>query len=58
MLVNLGLNLKSQSHEAAYRLIPVLEWIEMRGQLDEVGKGLLGDLRRTHTALSPTLRDS
>lgn len=51
MLVNLGLNLKSQNHEAAHRLIAVLEWFETMGQLDEVGKGLLGDLRRTPTVL-------
>jgi hypothetical protein len=58
MLVNLGLNLSSQNDEAAYRLISVLEWIEGRGQLDEVGKGLLDDLRRTQPVTPAAFKDS
>ena len=47
ILVNLGIHLQWQNDAAAYNLVPVLEWLEGRGWLDEIGKGLLDGLRRT-----------
>jgi hypothetical protein len=47
MLVNLGAHLQWQDDSAAYRLIPVLEWLQDQRQLDEIGVGLLRGLRDT-----------
>lgn len=47
MLVNLGAHLQWQDNPSAYALIPVLEWLESRHQLDEMGVGLLNGLRST-----------
>ncbi len=48
ILVNLGAHLQWQNDHAAYKLIPVLEWLDANGQLDPMGRGLLEGLRRTH----------
>jgi hypothetical protein len=45
LLVNLGIHLQWQNDEAAYKLIPILEWFEACGHLDDIGKGLLNGLR-------------
>jgi hypothetical protein len=47
MLINLGAHLQWQDDWAAYKLIPVLEWINERGQLDRMGQGLLEGLLGT-----------
>lgn len=47
MLVNLGAHLQWQDDSAAYSLIPVLDWLQGRRQLDEIGIGLLRGLRDT-----------
>ena len=47
MLVNLGVHLQWQNDQAAYKLIPVLEWLDGEGRLDPIGKGLLDGLRGT-----------
>jgi hypothetical protein len=46
MFVNLGAHLQWQDDGSAYALIPVLEWLEARHQLDEIGVGLLNGLRK------------
>lgn len=50
LLVNLGIHLQWQNDRAAYRLIPVLEWIDQYNYLDEIGRGLLRNLRATEAA--------
>jgi hypothetical protein len=47
MLVSLGVHLQWQNNPEAYELLPVLEWLEEKGHLDPMGKGLLGGLRET-----------
>jgi hypothetical protein len=47
MVVNLVVHLQWQNDHAAYRFLPVLEWLEARGELDPLGKGLLESLRKT-----------
>jgi hypothetical protein len=47
MLVNLGAHLQWQNDLAAYKLVPILEWLNGVGQLDPMGKGLLEGLQRT-----------
>jgi hypothetical protein len=47
MLVSLGTHLQWQNDREAYELLPVLEWLDGRGHLDPMGKGLLEGLRRT-----------
>jgi len=47
MLVNLGVHLQWQNGQAAYKLIPVLEWLDGEGRLDPIGKGLLEGLHGT-----------
>lgn len=46
-IVNLGVNLQWQHDMAAYKLIPVLEWLESRSLLSIIGNGLLQGLRTT-----------
>lgn len=46
---NLGVHLQWQDDRDAYRLIPVLEWLQARGALDGMGKGLLDGLKATQT---------
>lgn len=48
-LVNLGVHLQWQKDRDAYSFIDVLDWLDQRGDLDAMGKGLLEDLRRTHS---------
>jgi len=43
-VVNLGAHLQWQNDKDAYRLIPILRWLETRGVLDPMGKGLLEGL--------------
>lgn len=50
VLTNLGVHLQWQTDEAAYRLIPILEWLDQQHQLDEIGRGLLDGLRRMQAA--------
>lgn len=52
ILVTLGINLKAQNDEAAYTLLPVLQWLDSQNHLDERGKELLRDL----LALEPPSR--
>jgi hypothetical protein len=47
MLVNLGAHLQWQNDEAAYKLVPVLDWLDEQDHLDPMGKGLLDGLHRT-----------
>lgn len=47
MLVNLGAHLQWQDNWAAYKLVPILEWLDEEGCLDEMGKGLLSGLHGT-----------
>ena len=47
VLVNLGAHLQWQNDQAAYKLLPVLEWLDAKGYLDPMGKGLLEGLQRT-----------
>jgi len=47
MLINLGAHLQWQNDRAAYNLIPLLDWLDLRGQLDPMGQGLLNGLRET-----------
>jgi hypothetical protein len=47
ILVNLGIHLQWQNDAAAYHLVPVLEWLNEKGWLDGIGKGLLDGLHRT-----------
>ncbi len=47
MIVNLGVHLQWQNNEAAYLLIPVIEWLNREGHLDEMGQGLLDGLRES-----------
>jgi len=47
ILTNLGVHLQWQDDWAAYRLVPILEWIDTQGHLDSIGKGLLEGLRGT-----------
>ena len=47
LLVNLGIHLQWQNDVSAYNLVPVLEWLNEKGWLDGIGKGLLDGLRRT-----------
>jgi hypothetical protein len=47
MLVNLGAHLQWQDDWAAYKLVPILEWLDAQGHLDPMGKGLLDGLRGT-----------
>jgi len=47
MLVNLGAHLQWQDDSTAYLLIPILEWLDAKGSLDDMGKGLLDGLRGT-----------
>jgi hypothetical protein len=44
-LTNLSLHLKSRPNEVA-GFIPVLDWLDQNQHLDEIGKGLLRDLRQ------------
>jgi hypothetical protein len=50
VLVNLGVHLQWQDNMDAYKLIPILQWMNKSGQLDELGKGLLKGLRETKAA--------
>lgn len=45
IIVSLGTHLQWQDDHTAYILIPLLEWLEQNGWLDDMGKGLLGNLR-------------
>jgi hypothetical protein len=47
MLTNLGAHLQWQDDWAAYKLVPILEWIDAQGHLDSMGKRLLDGLRGT-----------
>lgn len=47
MLVNLAVHLQWQNDQAAYKLVPVLEWLDGQSHLDQIGKGLLDGLHRT-----------
>jgi hypothetical protein len=47
MLMNLGEHLQWQDDWAAYKLVPILEWLDAQGHLDPIGKGLLDGLRGT-----------
>jgi hypothetical protein len=47
MLVNLGAHLQWQDDWAAYKLVPILEWLDEQGHLDPMGKVLLDGLRGT-----------
>lgn len=47
MIVNLAVHLQWQNDHAAYKFVPLLEWLEARGELDLLGKGLLEGLRKT-----------
>jgi hypothetical protein len=49
ILTNLGAHLQWQNDQAAYLLVPVLEWIDGLGQLDDMGRGLLNGLRETQS---------
>ena len=49
-LVGLGVHLQWQDNRDAYRLIPILEWIEARGFGDAFTKGLLEGLVATERA--------
>ncbi len=55
ILVNLCFNLKAQNDEATYKLVPVLQWLDSQGHLDELGRGLLRDFRDL-LALEPPSR--
>ena len=55
--VNLGAHLQWQNDRDAYRLIDVLEWLDQRGALDPLGRGLLEGLRATRNlGLGPSER--
>ncbi len=57
--VNLGAHLQWQNDHAAYLLIGVLEWLDQRGDLDAMGKGLLDGLTTTKAqGLGPSERRS
>jgi hypothetical protein len=59
LLVNLGIHLQAQNDSSAYSLIPVLEWINARQQLGEIGKGLLRNLIDTRDrGIGPDLKRS
>ena len=47
VLINLGAHLQWQNDQAAYKLLPVLEWLDANGHLDPMGKGLLAGLQGT-----------
>lgn len=47
MLVNLGAHLQWQDDWGAYKLVPILEWLDEHGHLDAMGQGLLDGLRGT-----------
>jgi hypothetical protein len=47
VVVNLGAHLQWQNDRDAYRLIEILEWLNARGALDSMGRGLLDGLRAT-----------
>jgi hypothetical protein len=46
VFVNLGIHLRGQNDEAAFRLISLLEWFDGRGDLDGIGKELLEGLKK------------
>jgi hypothetical protein len=46
LLVNLGIHLQWQNDEAAFGLVPILDWLDGRGYLDRIGKGLLDGLKK------------
>jgi hypothetical protein len=50
LVVNLGMHLQWQNDAGAYTIVPLLEWLECGGHLDDIGKGLLDGLRRTREA--------
>jgi hypothetical protein len=50
MLTNLGVHLQWQNDPAAYGFLFVLEWLDGKGSLDPIGKGLLDGLRKTQAA--------
>lgn len=47
ILVNLGAHLQWQNDLAAYNHVPALEWLDSKGYLDDMGRGLLDGLRGT-----------
>jgi len=50
ILVNLGIHLQWQNDHAAYNLVPVLEWLDGNGRLDQIGKGLPDGLRQAQAS--------
>ena len=42
------MNLQWQNDQAPYLFIPLLEWIDGQGVVDDMGRGLLSGLRETH----------
>ncbi len=46
-VVNLGVHLQWQNDRDAYRLLDVLAWLDERGALDSMDRGLLQGLRHT-----------
>ncbi len=54
LLTNFGAHLQWQDIPAAYHLIPILEWLDSCGALDDMARGLLTGLRETRDQqLSP-----
>src|SRR5262245_20707429 len=47
--VNLGIHLQCQNDQAAYKLIPILEWLKQEGYLDQTRESLLDGLRKTES---------
>jgi hypothetical protein len=54
VVVNLGVNLQWQHDPDSDRLIDVLDWLESRGALDEMGVGLLSGLRADRARRQPS----
>lgn len=50
LVVNLGIHLQWQNDEAAYALLPLLQWFCRNGRLDQIGLGLLSGLESSHAA--------
>jgi hypothetical protein len=47
LLVNLGVHLQWQDDPNAYRLIPLLEWLDSVDRLSTMGAGLLNGIKET-----------
>jgi hypothetical protein len=50
LVVNLGIHLQWQNDNAAYTLLPVLQWFRQHGRLDQIGLGLLSGLESSQAA--------